>query len=80
MLECISYWCEYNYNENVNEVTAISEQPLWYNSLIRVKNKQVFYKLMFDSGIRTVDDIIDNQGRMISYEALCETFSLAVDS
>ncbi len=22
-IECISYWCEYNYNENVNEVTEI---------------------------------------------------------
>ncbi len=32
---------------------------------------------MFDSGIRTVDDIIDNQGRIVSYEALCENFSLA---
>ncbi len=32
---------------------------------------------MFDSGIRTVGDIIDNEGRMISYEALCKKFSLA---
>ncbi len=32
---------------------------------------------MFDSGIRIVGDIIDNQGRMISYAPLCETFSLA---
>ncbi len=38
-IECISYWCQYNYNENVNEVIEISEQPLWYNSLIRVKQK-----------------------------------------
>ncbi len=32
---------------------------------------------MFDSGTRTVGDIIDNQGRMISYAPLRETFSPA---
>ncbi len=75
-IESINYYCEYNYNENLNEVTEISKQSLWYNSLIRIKAKPVFY-IMFDSGIRTVDDIINNQGRMISYAALYETFSLA---
>ncbi len=71
-IDCISYWCEYNYNENVNEITEISEQPSWYNSHIKIKNKPVFYKLVFDSGIRTVGNVIDNKGRMLSYGTLCE--------
>ncbi len=37
----------------------------------------MFYKLIFDSGIRTIGDIIDSKGRMISYKALCEKCSLA---
>ncbi len=34
---------------------------------------------MFESGIRTVCDIIDNQGRILSYEVLCEKYSLTSD-
>ncbi len=71
-IECVNFWCEYNYNENVNTVTEMSEQPLCYHSLIKVKNKTVFFKLVFDSAIRTVSNIIDNNVRMLSYEALCE--------
>ncbi len=41
-VEYISYWCEYNYNENVNKVIEISQQPLWYNSLTRIKTNQCF--------------------------------------
>ena len=42
------------------------KQPLWYNCDIRIDRN--FFRLWYDNGIRYITDLIDYDGRIISFE------------
>ena len=46
--------------------------PLWFNDQIEIGGSPVFYKYMFDHGIRFVSDLFDSEGNFYTYESLCE--------
>ena len=54
-------WSELNYQVSIETVEAFLAQSLWYNSLIRVMNKPVFYKSWYNMGISHVKQIVKEQ-------------------
>ena len=49
---------------------------LWNNNSIKVGNSTVYYKKWAKRGIWTVNDLIDNQGNIMSFQDFQQTYSL----
>ena len=43
-------------------------EPLWYNDSIRIDNKSVFIKKMYECSIYTVNDLLDKNGKFLSIQ------------
>ena len=56
--EILEIWSELNYQGSIETVESFLTQSLWYNSLIRVMNKPVFYKRWYQMEISHVNEIV----------------------
>ena len=59
--EILEIWSELNYQGSIETVESFFKQSLWYNSLIRVMNKPVFYKRWYQMAISHVNQIVKEQ-------------------
>ena len=59
--EIFELWSELNYQGSIETVESFLTQSLWYNSLIRIMNKLVFYKSWYQMGISHVNQIVKKQ-------------------
>jgi len=78
--EILSDWCDYNYREvnQVNTLGVILKQCIWYNSIIKVGNRPVFYKNWYLKGIKFIGDlIIDSKWK--SHEEICKEFDIKIN-
>jgi len=53
--------------------------PLWYNSLIRVENRPVFFKEWFLKRVTKVEHLMDNSGKFLSLTAFQTIHDLTAD-
>ena len=63
------------------EKTVVSEDhflssPLWYNSLIRIENKPVFYKEWHAKGVTKVKHLMDDSDNFLSLPAFQNKYNL----
>jgi len=65
--EILEIWSEANYEEKVVSVYHFRSSPLWYNSLIRVENRPVFFKEWFLKGITKVEHLMDDSGKFLAH-------------
>ena len=54
--EILLIWSELNYQGSIETVESFLTQSLWYNSLIRIVNKPVFFKSWYRIGISHVKE------------------------
>ena len=59
--EILKIWSELNYQGSIETVESFLTQSLWYNSLVRVMDKPVFYKSWHQMGISQVNQIVKEQ-------------------
>ena len=59
--EILEIWSELNCQGSIETVESFLTQSLWYNSLIRVIDKPVFYKSWYQMGISQVNTIVKEQ-------------------
>ena len=64
--EILEIWSEDNYDKNIMSDYHLRSSPLWYNSLLRVENRPVFYKDWFLKGITKVEHLMDDSGKFLS--------------
>ena len=57
-----------------NKSDVAADAPLFYNPNIHIGNKPFFNKQMFDSGIRRINDIINEDGSLLCFESFCNTY------
>ena len=57
----LNFKSELNYQGSIETVESFLTQSLWYNSLIRVMDKPVFYKSWYQMGISQVNQIVKEQ-------------------
>ena len=65
-------WCEYNYYNNFR----IENQVIWYNSRIRIQNKQFYWKDIHSKGLLYVHQLYSGM-EMKSPEAVMQEFGLS---
>ena len=51
-------------------------EPLWYNHRIKVQNKSVFYKSLYEKGFHSISDLLCSQGNFIAYESITNDFDV----
>ena len=54
-------------------------EPIWYNPHILINRKSVFIKHIFDSGVRTINDLVNTDGMFLSLDDFCNTFSININ-
>ena len=70
--QVLESWCLYNFNNNVR----VENQLLWYNSLIRVRGKPIFWQDMYKNGLKYVHQLFEG-GDFRSQECMWEDFRLS---
>ncbi|XP_043218190.1 uncharacterized protein LOC122379777 [Amphibalanus amphitrite] len=53
---------------------AVRKQIIWHNRAIMVNRQTISCKKMFEHDILIIDDIVDSEGVILSYELLMETY------
>ena len=51
-------------------------QPIWFNSNFKVGGTCMFYRNWYERGIRFVNDLLDENGSLLSYENVTQMFDL----
>ena len=76
--EILEIWSEVNYEEMIISDYHFRTSPLWYNSLVRVENRPVYFKEWFLKGITKVEHLMDDSGKFLSLTAFQTTHNLTV--
>ena len=70
-------WGEINFEKQITSENHLLDQPLWYNSLIRIDNKPVFFKEWFAKGITTVRHLLRmGTNIFLSLNDFCQKYNL----
>ena len=66
----------YHINSGSRKVTLTDflNEPLWFNKDIQIDRKCVFIKKLFDSGIHIINDLVEEDGKFLSYDTYCARF------
>ena len=67
--EILEIWSEVIFEQTVVSEDHFLSSPLWYNSLIRIENKPVFYKDWHFKGVTKVKHLMDDSGNFLSLPA-----------
>ena len=54
-------------------------QPLFWNSKIQIDQKSIFFKKWNQKGIRFINDLVDQDGRILSPNEYEKKFSISLD-
>ena len=54
-------------------------QPIWFHDNIKVGNKTVFNKKLYDESIHVVNDLIDDHGHFYTHKEFCRVYSINVN-
>ena len=75
--EVTKLWATYSYKtmEEINE-EEMNDQPLWYNSHIKVRNQVLYYKHWQEMGIAKIKDLKDEFGNILNHQQLCGKFNI----
>ena len=76
--EILEIWSEVKYEEMIISDHHFRTLPLWYNSLVRVENRPVFFKEWFLKGITKVEHLMDESRKFLSLTAFHTTHNLTV--
>ena len=76
--EILEIWSEVNYEETFVSDYHFRTSPLWYNSLVKVENRPVFFKEWFLKGTTKVEHLMDDSGKFLSLTAFQTTHNLTV--
>ena len=58
---------EQSKTDNMSDILL---NPIWYNPKITIDNKTLFFKQIYNTGFHYIQDLLDNNGKFISYENL----------
>ena len=64
----------FEFKEKLTEDGLKWEDIIWFNSEIRINNKPVFDKMLFDKGLIRVKDLCNNRGNLMDAQELLDKF------
>ena len=68
------HWCDLNYREHIEDLDEILEQPLWFNSNIRINNLPATHQNLNDGPIFLKDIINLGNKRFLKYDDLVQKY------
>ena len=71
--EIIRIWFDFTFYQP-KKIIEIKAQVLWYNSLIKIQDKPVLFRTWYENGIKTVSDLIDDNGHLLTFERFSVKF------
>jgi hypothetical protein len=74
--DVFTIWCDFNHQKPIMESKHLRGQILWLNSYIRIQNKPVFYLNWFNAGCKTLNDLLDDEGRILIYEEFIRKYNI----
>ena len=77
--EILCMWAEVNFEGSVQSQNQFLEQPLWYNSLIRVGKKPIFYTKLFLKGISKVKHIMRDYNKFFSLAEVSNIYNIQIE-
>ena len=54
----------------------VGNQLVWYNSEIRIDNKPIFHKKLYQAGLKTISDILDRTNNFLNFEEFSRKFGI----
>ena len=76
ILEILNIWSEISFDSDVNSFDHFLSTSLWYNSLIRIGNRPVYYKHWFSKGVQNVAHIMKDSNTYLSLQELKDRFNI----
>ena len=64
--DILQSWSEITFENDVTSVAQLRSQSPWFNSLIRVENKPIYYKSWASRGILFIRDLMANESTFLS--------------
>ena len=79
-IHVLEAWSKYGktFTNEVNENNVL-QQTLFLNTKIKMQNQPIFLKQWFLAGVRFVNDIINEEGRIMTHREFCRTYNVAAD-
>ena len=68
----LKQWCKYKYHEPQSS-EGVEKQQIWFNSMIKVNNKIIYYHKAYQAGIQYLTDLRD-QNEWKSWDSIVQTF------
>lgn len=75
--ETLFYLCDFLETIETDNINIMLE-PLWYNNKVKIQNKYVFCKALYEKGFHIVHDLFDTQGEFISYERITNEYPVKI--
>ena len=76
LAEILNIWSEISFDSDVNSFDHFLSTSLWYNSLIRIGNRPVYYKYWFSKGVQNVAHIMKDSNTYLSLQELKDRFNI----
>lgn len=71
-------WARFNFHEP-RDIEEIIQEPVWFNSFIRVGGKVIFIASAFNAGIRNIANLLNlTSGQFYSYHELTSQFGICL--
>ena len=67
------FYEKYPYNAN-----EIATTPLWCNPAITINNEPVYYRGWYQRGVRTISDLINENGSFLTHTQFCSIYNFVV--
>ena len=65
--EILKIWSEMNPNDNLTSTENLLSLPLWLNSLVRIGNRPIYYKLLYLKGIQKVRHLMKDANNLLYF-------------
>ena len=53
--------------------------PIWFNNKIKIDNTSIFYKEWFEKGVRSINDLINEDGTYLTLDQFQEKYKIVVN-
>ena len=71
--ELIETWSRLNFKK---QLSNFGETPIWYNSLIRINNKPIYYRSWFSAGISLVSHLLGEDSLFLEFDTFKKKFGM----
>ena len=76
--EILEIWSDAFFDEDLTSKEHLLSSPLWYNSIIKIENRPVFFKDWFLKGITKVKHMMNDSYEFLSLTAFQNKYNLRV--